>query len=356
MITNNSYSEDWIEQTLSNTGSTNYGLAEKMIYAFTLLEQLALNNLPFVFKGGTSLALLMPELHRFSKDIDILMDRRPENLEKIFDDIVANSPFTRWEPSPREPEFDVPKEHFKFYYSLSRPGRFAEEPILLDILYGESSYPTVQQINLNHSLLYTEKPFTEVTLPTIEGMTGDKLTAFAPQTLGIPFGKNKSVEIIKQLFDLHQLLGYCVQWNDVAQSFHHTANTVAGYYQKEVTPEEVVDDILQTAFILGMRGKVEKGYFSEMKQGIDGLNNYLMDQRFTLPAAITASARVARLALSIKLGVDYKPITMKNMDPKNLKKLNLKHPQYSALNKPLKKGYTDAWVEWIEIENLTESL
>jgi hypothetical protein len=61
-----------------------------------------------------------------------------------------------------------------------------------------------------------------------------------------------------------------------------------------------------------------------MKQGIDGLNNYLMARRFTLPAAITASARIARLAFSIKLGVDYKPITMKNMDPKNLKKLNLK--------------------------------
>lgn len=356
MITKHSYSEDWIEQTLSKTGSTNYGLAEKMIYAFTLLEQLALNKLSFIFKGGTSLALLMPELHRFSKDIDILMDKRPDNLERIFDNIVANSPFSRWEPSPREPEFDVPKEHFKFYYSLSRPGRFDEEPILLDILYGDSSYPAIQQIDLNHSLLQTEKPFTKVTLPTVEGMTGDKLTAFAPQSLGIPFGKNKSVEIMKQLFDLHQLLGYCARWKQVTQSFQHTSNTVARYYKKEITPDGVVDDILQTAFILGMRGKVEKGYFQEMKQGIDGLNNYLMTRRFTMPNAITASARVARLALSIKLGIDYEPISLKSMDPKNLKKLNLKHPQYNALNKPLKKGYTEAWIEWIEIENLTESL
>lgn len=355
MILDNSYSEDWIEQVLSNYRSTNYGLAEKMIYAFTLLEQLALNKLSFVFKGGTSLALLMPDLHRISKDIDILMDQRPENIEDIFDDIVTNSSFTRWEPSPREPEFDVPKEHFKFYYSLSRPSRFDEEPILLDILYGVSSYPAVQQIPLNHSLLQIEKPFTEVTLPTVEGITGDKLTAFAPQTLGIPFKKNKSVEIMKQLFDLHQLQGYCAQWNHVAESFQRTVNTVAGYYQKEVTPEKVVDDILHTAFILGMRGKVEKDYFNEMKRGIDGLNNYLMNQRFRLPDAITASARIARLALSIKLGIKFEQVDLKNMNPEKLKKLNLTHPQYRALNKPLKKGYTDAWIEWIEIEKLTES-
>lgn len=356
MITARSYSEAWIEQTLSSIRSANYGLAEKMIYAFTLLEQLALNKLSFIFKGGTSLALLMPELQRFSKDIDIQMDRRPENLENIFDNIVANTTFTRWEPSLREPEFDIPKEHFKFYYIMSRPGRFSEEPILLDILYGESSYPSVQQIDLNHSLLHTEKPFTEVTLPTIEGITGDKLTAFSPQTLGIPFGKNKSVEIMKQLFDLDQLLGYCEQWKDVAQSFYHTANTVAGYYQKEVAPDDVVDDILQTAFILGMRGKVEKGYFQEMKQGIVGLNNYLMARRFTLPGAITASARIARLAISIKLGIDYKPISLQSIDPNNLKKQNLNHPQFNALNKPLKKGYTEAWIEWIEIENLIKPL
>lgn len=356
MITKTSYSEDWIEHVLSKTGSTNYGLAEKMIYAFTLLEQLAMNNLPFTFKGGTSLAMLLPELHRFSKDIDVLMDERPDNLEKIFDSIVANSPFTRWEPSPREPDFDVPKEHFKFYYSLSRPGRFDEEPILLDILYGESSYPTVQKIPMKHSLLQTEKPFTEVTLPTVEGMLGDKLTAFAPQTLGIPFGKNKAVEIMKQLYDLFNLLGCCSQWSHVAKSFQHTANTVAGYYQNDVSPEEVADDIVETAFILGMRGKVEKDYFREMKLGIDGLNNYLMNQQFRLPDAITASSRIARLALSIKMGVDFEPIDWKKMDPTKLKKLNLKHPQYGALNKPLKKGYTDAWVEWLEIEKLTEEL
>jgi predicted nucleotidyltransferase component of viral defense system len=83
MITERSYYEEWIKQILLKTRSTNYGLAEKMIYAFTLLEQLALNDMPFVFKGGTSLALLMPELHRFSKDIDIQMDKRPNNIENI---------------------------------------------------------------------------------------------------------------------------------------------------------------------------------------------------------------------------------------------------------------------------------
>jgi hypothetical protein len=355
MITERSYYEEWIKQILLKTRSTNYGLAEKMIYAFTLLEQLALNDMPFVFKGGTSLALLMPELHRFSKDIDIQMDKRPNNIENIFDGIVVNSPFNRWEHSQRESEFDVPKEHFKFYYTPSRPGRFTQEPILLDILYGESSYPTHQKIGLSHTMLITEEPLIEITVPTIEGITGDKLTAFAPRTLGIPFGKNKSVEIIKQLFDLNQLLGYCRNWSEIEKSFRHTVKTVAVYYKKNVTPAEVVDDIIQTAFILGMKGKVQEDQFIEMKQGIDGLNNYLMNRRFTIPDAITASARIARLALSVKLGINFEPIDFKRIDPNYLKKLNLIHPTYNTLNKPLKKGFTEAWLEWVEIEKLVQN-
>jgi len=354
MITDQSYSEEWIEQVLSKYRSTNYGLAEKMIYAFTLLEQLARHKLRFIFKGGTSLALLMPTLHRFSKDIDILMEQRPENLEEILDELVENSPFTRWEESPREPEFDVPKEHFKFYYNLSRPGRFKEEPILLDILYGESSYPSVQQRAIQHTILNTEESYPEISLPTVEGITGDKLTAFAPQTLGIPFGKNKSVEIMKQLFDLHQLTGYCESWEDVSAAFHKTTATVAGYYGKQVSSNEVIDDIIQTAFILGMQGRTEKDYFREMKLGIDGLNNYLLNEPFRLPDAITASARIARLALSIKNGVDYDRVDWKDADLKELKHMNLKHPPYNALNKPLKKGYTEAWYEWLQLEKLTK--
>lgn len=352
MILEQSYQEEWINDIVEQYPAANYGLAEKMIYAFTLLEQLALRKLSFIFKGGTALALLLPELHRFSKDIDILMEEKPGKLEEHFDTIIANSPFTRWEPSPRDPEFDVPKEHFKFYYNLSNPGKFQEEPILLDILYGPSTYPRLEKQKIKHSIIKTEGPITEVKVPTIEGITGDKLTAFAPHTLGIPFGKNKSVEIVKQLYDIQQLMGHCEDWKEVNKAFVATAQKVNEFYKMDVTSADVIDDVVETAITFGMQGKINKDEYTELKRGIDGLNNYLLDTKITIPEGISAAAMIARLALCLKIEKEFSLTDWLEVDKTKLKDINLTHDKLKQLNKPLKKGYPEAWYEWVLIQEL----
>ena len=52
-----------------------------------------------------------------------------------------------------------------------------------------------------------------VPVPTIEGLLGDKLTAFAPTTVGILYDPESPVDIIKQLFDVGQLF-------DAAKDIH----------------------------------------------------------------------------------------------------------------------------------------
>ena len=47
-----------------------------------------------------------------------------------------------------------------------------------------------------------------VNVPNLEDILGDKLTAFAPNTTGIPYFKKEdsmSMEIIKQLYDIGNL-------------------------------------------------------------------------------------------------------------------------------------------------------
>jgi len=51
-------------------------LIEKMIMALTLVEELQLSGLDFIFKGGTSLLLLLGTPQRFSIDIDILVPQK----------------------------------------------------------------------------------------------------------------------------------------------------------------------------------------------------------------------------------------------------------------------------------------
>ena len=54
----------------------------------------------------------------------------------------------------------------------------------------------------------TDEPLVMVSLPGHEDLLGDKLTAFAPHTTGMPFFKGHKkcmMEIIKQLYDLASL-------------------------------------------------------------------------------------------------------------------------------------------------------
>lgn len=53
----------------------------------------------------------------------------------------------------------------------------------------------------------TEPEELTVNMPTLECLLGEKLTAFAPHTTGVPLGKKKELEIAKQLFDVAILSG-----------------------------------------------------------------------------------------------------------------------------------------------------
>ena len=103
---------------------------------------------------------------------------------------------------------DVPKKHAKFYYEVSYPGNGGQDKILLDVLFEETHYSKVVSLPIQSPLLLTEEPLVMVNLPSHEDLLGDKLTAFAPHTTGIPFFKGEkkcTMEIIKQLFDVASL-------------------------------------------------------------------------------------------------------------------------------------------------------
>ena len=56
--------------------SADLQLLEKTIGALYLLESLVNEGLEFIFKGGTSLVLLLNDLKRFSVDVDIITRRK----------------------------------------------------------------------------------------------------------------------------------------------------------------------------------------------------------------------------------------------------------------------------------------
>lgn len=78
MILKECFTDSFIESR-AGTNIHKKRIYEKVVHAFYLLEKLSNENIEFVFKGGTSLMLLINELNRFSVDIDILMNKKYED-------------------------------------------------------------------------------------------------------------------------------------------------------------------------------------------------------------------------------------------------------------------------------------
>jgi len=91
MIKDKCFTEEWLDQFKKQKDykRTDKIIFEKMIYALHLLERLKANGLSFVFKGGSSLLLLLKEGNRFSIDIDIICKEERKDLEEILNNLAA---------------------------------------------------------------------------------------------------------------------------------------------------------------------------------------------------------------------------------------------------------------------------
>jgi hypothetical protein len=108
MISRNSHTLEWITQVRKSSPGAKLDpiLIEKMIMALTLVEHLRSSRLEFVFKGGTSLALVLKELRRFSIDIDIIVSPN-QDLHECFQAILEQGHFSSYEEDQRVDCFAV---------------------------------------------------------------------------------------------------------------------------------------------------------------------------------------------------------------------------------------------------------
>lgn len=273
MISPQSFSLDWINSHKKDKkfSKINPPVLEKMIRALALLEALAVNDLQFTFKGGTSLILLLSEPRRFSVDIDILTEHSRAELEKKFDKIVKQATFKAWSlDEARSYQQGVPKAHYFFHYDslLNKQVGY----ILLDILFEKHPYPAIKTIPIVSPWLHHDGDPANVTVPTIDSILGDKLTAFAPNTTGVPYGKEKSLEIVKQLHDVGHLVDSVQNIEVVSKSFDAIAGKEIKYRNLKVQRDHVLDDIIATALMVGTTAKNhsadDKPKFEEINRGL----------------------------------------------------------------------------------------
>jgi hypothetical protein len=322
-------------------------LIEKALYAFELLGNLIENGINLIFKGGTGLMLLIPEFKRLSIDIDIMSEADNESLNNAFNRIIKEGLFNRWEENERPSNYKITKRHLKFYYTSSIEKR--ESYILLDIVQSDYSFLYTIKRSITLPLFEVEKEI-EVIVPTINSYMGDKMTAFAPNTIGIPYGKSKSMEIIKQLFDLGILFEHITDLKEIEQTYKNISQIEASYRDIKKPINIFLDDSINASFIicqLDFRGSIKDEYAKELREGIRRIKSHILGGNYSLLNAKEDASKVACLASLIRdnrLDINLENLKLGRKHFYKIKDINLPN-EFNILNK-LKAVSPESFYLW----------
>lgn len=307
MIKKECFKNEFIEER-AGTNIHRKKIYEKVVHAFHLLEKLSSENVDFIFKGGTSLMLLLNEFNRFSVDIDILMSSGQENnIEKMIMSYV-DEVFFKIEEDKRKP-VEIIKKHFKFYYNSIYQNTNNEMPyVLLDIVFDDFKYKNLQSIAIESHFVKTTDPLLHVKIPSIDEMLGDKLTAFAPKTIGILYKRenqfySKHVEIIKQLYDVSKLYDKMEDIEVVKETYHNVANVQIRNRRLSLTHDECLKDSIETCKLLLSDGKTGGSAceYSLLKKGYEGFKNFIVND-FKFQELLVMAAKVYILCIKVLCG------------------------------------------------------
>ena len=343
MILQESYTPDWIREKrkTSPKNPPNPAIMEKVIYAFSLVEQLAQTDLSFTFKGGTSLLLILPEPKRFSIDVDIVTTESRGKIETILTAICTGGIFSSFELDDRRSyQPGIPKAHYRLTFFSQWDKK--ELWILLDILFEEHGYPALVQAPIVNEWIQTDQTLVTVQIPSADSISGDKLTAYAPNTVGIRFRvedanggiTEKQMEVMKQLFDIGILFDRISNLDHLRQSFTTTAQKEISYRGEEnMTTEAVLNDIINTSLMIGSLGKFfdPKKEFQHIARGLTQLKSYIYNGSFRMDDAVLASSKAAYLAAMILTGYEGEIVRWQPAD--DITKYSIAPIEYQFLNK-----------------------
>lgn len=350
MIHTDSRTIEWMTQVAAENKFSDIALIEKSIRAFSLLESLVLSGCPFVFKGGTALMLHMDSAKRLSIDIDIICPPGT-NIEEFVPKYAQEYGFGDVRLVERVTAHNIPKTHAKFFYQVTYVTNTETECILLDVLFEDIHYHDIEQLPIQSRFLKLVGEPIMVNVPGKADILGDKLTAYAPNTTGIPYfkgDKDCSMEIIKQLFDIASLFDVITDLRVVTETFQKFAAVELQY--RNLDPEnitQVLDDIFQTSLCICLRGQVEPATFKLLQTGTKRIQSFIHSEKYNIDSAITNASKAAYLSVLIA----NKATTAVHFDPQNIEPLRnavINEPLNTKLNK-LKKSNIEAFFYWNEI-------
>lgn len=170
------------------------------------------------------------------------------------------------EENIRKGKNKIEKRHFRFYYDS--PIQSSDTNIILDVVFEVCPYTKVIEKEISNRFLKTFGSPVSVKVPSVDCILGDKLTAFAPHTTGIPFYVDKELEIIKQLNDIACLFE---QFNDieaVRDTYIKTAKLEIGFRGLNSDYKDCLKDTMRACLSIMSKGLILRDDYKFYLTGI----------------------------------------------------------------------------------------
>lgn len=171
------------------------------------------------------------------------------------------------------------------------------------MLFETTPYSNLAAIPIVNRFLKTEEPDCLVNVPDINNLLADKLTAFAPRTIGIPYRKSGTecgMEIIKQLYDIGHLFDRADDITSIATTYRRIARQELTYRAGDFTLDDVIHDTIDNALSICFRRDYNGAEFSILQKGIKDVTSHIFSESFHIEKAILSAAKIAYLASLIQ--------------------------------------------------------
>ena len=298
MLSRENYTKAHIEKMRTLTGA-DPSILERTIFAFGLLEAIKSVGLSFVFKGGTSLLLLLNEPRRLSTDIDIIVAPGTD-IDAAIAQAGTIFPFLSVEEDVRQGLNYIVKRHFRFKFLSPRTEK--EICVLLDVVFERCPYQYTTQSPIRSYFLLCDGEPLFVTTPDKNCILGDKLTAFAPHTTGIHLGIGKDMEVIKQMFDCWTLCREIDNYHAVAETFQRVAKIELGYRGLTITSQAVLLDTIESCICIMGRNGIRPEDYQSFATGINSLQGHIFNGRLNGENAGMMTCEIMYLATCLLTG------------------------------------------------------
>jgi hypothetical protein len=179
--------------------------------------------------------------------------------------------------------------------------------IRLDVLLEDNPYAKVETRALRSPLLLTSGLDCFVRVPSIDSLLGDKLTAFAPKTIGVNpeatssgLPTNNHLQVIKQLFDVGTLFEEAKAFTEIERTYRLIAQRESFYRGGSCTEEEALRDSFEAAFSIATGGLFDPAMYARVyKNGIAALSDHLFERSFNASTAKHYASNVMLLTAGL---------------------------------------------------------